>query len=114
MHIKENIKEEGRFRFAKNIPPGYKDIKKPEPRRFGDLFVWEDMIFKANMDNKNVVFVTNDTKEDWFEQHPLRGRAELTTEFHNRTGHVVLIRTFEQLQANFNGLIESDIFSPKS
>lgn len=78
--IKEIIKE-GRERYKSKIPPGYKDsAKESEPdnvysyagityeRQFGDLFVWKQLIQHVKAEKiKNVIFVTDDNKEDWWQ-----------------------------------------------
>ena len=62
----EEIKKEGVVRYGKKIPPGFKDDKKDEKKKFGDLILWYQMIDKANESNKPIVFITGDVKEDWW------------------------------------------------
>jgi len=89
----EAIYEDGETRYGQKIPPGYKDIIKhkdpqtaPEKRSvYGDLIVWKQIIAKAKKDTRPVIFVTDDTKEDWW--HEAHGktigpRIELLDEFH--------------------------------
>ncbi|NLQ22329.1 DUF4935 domain-containing protein [Shewanella sp. S-1] len=78
--INEIIKE-GKERYKSKIPPGYKDsVKESEPdnvysyagityeRQFGDLFVWKQLIQYIKTEKiKNVIFVTDDNKEDWWQ-----------------------------------------------
>lgn len=81
---KEEIYLEGEKRFAQNIPPGYSDKKKPIPDRYGDLLVWKE-ILKLNSEISNpIIFVTGDTKEDWFMSElgiTIGPRPELIEEF---------------------------------
>ncbi|MBO2561834.1 hypothetical protein I6M33_14680 [Shewanella algae] len=77
----DDLYKEGAVRFKNQIPPGFKDAgksKKEEDksfhydglnyeRQYGDLILWKQLIAKANDENiKNVVFVTDDAKEDWW------------------------------------------------
>lgn len=45
--------------------PGFKDSKK-ENNAAGDFYIWKQILEKAKETNKNVFFVTEDTKEDWW------------------------------------------------
>jgi hypothetical protein len=56
----------GKTRYEAKIPPGFKDEKKPEPERYGDLVLWLQLLKKAKAEKWSVIFVTDDTKEDWF------------------------------------------------
>ncbi len=69
----KEIYADGAQRYAQKIPPGYKDDKKPEPDKFGDLLIWFQLLDKAKSSNKPIIFVTGDSKEDWLLQH--RGNA---------------------------------------
>mgnify|MGYP000891060938 CR=1 FL=1 len=88
---KKQIYEEGKNRYIKKIPPGYEDKKtKQEPDCYGDLIIWNEMINISKDKNTNVLFISNDTKEDWLEnfngktQGP---RKELIKEFKQKTNH---------------------------
>jgi hypothetical protein len=89
------LKKEGEDRYSKRIPPGYKDQKKDagEYDKFGDLLIWKDMIAKAKADQRPVIFISDDAKEDWWWIHRGRKmgprpelieefRAEATQDFH--------------------------------
>jgi hypothetical protein len=80
------LKREGEDRYAKKIPPGYKDAKKDsgEFDKFGDLIIWKDMISKAKAEKRPVIFISDDAKEDWWWIHrgrKLGPRPELIEEF---------------------------------
>ncbi len=64
------IETEGQLRYQNSIPPGYKDWKKDatgDPqKKFGDLIVWKQILGKAKADNKPVIFITDDQKDDWW------------------------------------------------
>lgn len=84
----KQIATDGDLRYQAEIPPGYKDGKKDasgDPyRKYGDLVVWKQLIAKAKDDNKPVIFVTDDKKEDWWLEQSGRTigpRTELREEF---------------------------------
>jgi hypothetical protein len=62
----EEIKKEGALRYSKKIPPGFKDIKKEESKRYGDLILWYQIIDKAKENNQPIIFISGDVKEDWW------------------------------------------------
>ncbi|EEA93872.1 PIN domain-containing protein [Pseudovibrio sp. JE062] len=76
----DDLYSEGDKRFAKNTPPGYldasKDKKGPDEhlhgdilykRKYGDYVVWNQLLAHANTnDEASVIFVTDDSKEDWW------------------------------------------------
>lgn len=67
---------DGEFRYANQIPPGFKDVEKNNTyhfnglkfiAKFGDLILWRQLINHAKDNNiKNIIFVTSDVKEDWW------------------------------------------------
>ena len=60
------IKKEGKERYEKKIPPGFKDDKKPEDKKYGDLILWYQIIDKAKESKKPIVLISGDVKEDWW------------------------------------------------
>jgi predicted nucleic acid-binding protein len=74
-------------------PPGYKDVEKegddvPEGGA-GDYLVWYQATRYAKAQNRDLVIVTRDEKEDWWwrQQSEFIGpRPELTREYHELTG----------------------------
>ena len=78
------ILQEGKIRFENLIPPGYEDNKKDGIARYGDLFIWKNIIDVAKERNVNILFVCNDVKGDWWERDrgtPIELRRELSEEF---------------------------------
>ncbi len=66
-YTEQRLKEiytEGAQRYSQRIPPGYKDDKKTEPEKYGDLLIWFQLIDQAKLKNKPIMFVTGDAKED--------------------------------------------------
>jgi predicted nucleic acid-binding protein len=99
------IQEEGEKRYENQIPPGFKDSVKDKDekpyfsydnikyeRKFGDLILWNQVINKAKDENiKNVIFITDDAKEDWWYIIDSRGKkrigphADLQSEIYNKS-----------------------------
>lgn len=73
------INTEGEERYKNKIPPGFMDFKKTETyffsgveihAKYGDLYLWNEIIEKSKSDNiHNVIFVCDDLKEDWWFIH---------------------------------------------
>ena len=59
------IHKEGKLRFEKKIPPGYEDYKKPEDKRYGDLIFWFQILEKSKSENKSIILISDERKEDW-------------------------------------------------
>jgi len=84
---KKEIVIEGKIRYEHEIPPGYADNKhKVGFAKYGDLFIWKELINFHKTENKKCVFVTNDLKEDWWNQSSIKKpRMELVEEFEELT-----------------------------
>ena len=76
--------QEGQVRYDNSIPPGFCDSTKNGEAKYGDLFVWKDIITIAKKKNSNIIFVCNDIKEDWWGKNKdilIDLRHELKEEF---------------------------------
>lgn len=60
----DEIKKEGADRYSIKTPPGFKDASKDD-NRFGDLINWKEILRFAKTSKKNIIFISNDEKEDW-------------------------------------------------
>ena len=87
-----DIAKEGEERYNQDIPPGYKDSKKDNTgdtyRKYGDLIIWKQIIEHARLQNKSIIFITDDKKEDWWLEQSGRTiapRPELIEEFYIQT-----------------------------
>lgn len=118
----ETIYSDGVSRYIGEVPPGYKDadkdksgilknpkgtpIKTDSQNVFGDLVIWNEIIKYVTTNQTDVIFVSNDVKEDWLceicnEKHG--PRIELLEEFHKKSGgHRILIYSFEQFILKLN------------
>lgn len=110
----EGIFAEGADRYARKVPPGYKDGgKHSDPQtyeeklsNFGDLVVWTQILRKVGEGAEYVIFVTDDQKEDWWEKEAgifLGPRRELIEEFLTAGGKKIIFSTSE----NFLGKVLS-------
>ena len=110
--------KEGEIRYAHQVPPGYMDLpqKKDQGERalYGDLIVWKQTIEKAKESNRDVIFVTDDKKNDWFEAK-VKGkrsgpRKELLREFSKESdGQKILIYNQESFLKYANDYLKADI-----
>lgn len=103
-----DIAKQGIVRYANKVPPGYEDVNKEKDtskasftfngvtyeRKYGDLIIWKQIIehVKEQSGITNVIFITDDSKEDWWEIINSRGdktigaRPELRSEIHSEAG----------------------------
>ncbi|NMO57743.1 DUF4935 domain-containing protein [Actinoplanes sp. TBRC 11911] len=88
----ETHKRRGLERFEKRIPPGYMDSWKhgQVEEGLGDYLIWEQVIDYASVAGRDVLFVTDDEKEDWWRLdisgEPIAARVELIQEMQARAG----------------------------
>lgn len=88
----KKLYEVGVKRYQSKTPPGYKDSDKPEPEKYGDLVLWMQILEYANDNQQDVLFITDDAKEDWWRRErgkTIGPRPELIREFKNHTGRQV-------------------------
>lgn len=122
----EKIYEEGNQRYIDLIPPGYKDSDKTEKyyyrgtfyqSKFGDLVLYKQILKHCKESSiTNVIFITEDSKEDWKEKIPHENqsyygirreiRAEAFTEANIKNFISLNIKEFIQ-HSNQNKLEES-------
>ena len=112
----ESIEQEGRQRYEKSVPPGYKDYNKQKGDNlnnvYGDFVVWKQILKYASSEKKDIILVTNDQKEDWWEI--LHGqthgpRIELRKEFFTETSqkfHMYSMSNFISRFESENGNID--------
>ncbi len=86
------IKDEGKSRYEKGIAPGFKDKNKIKDdldnNVYGDLIVWKEILQYAKNEHKNIIYITNDKKEDWWyiiHGKTIAPRCELIKEFIEET-----------------------------
>jgi hypothetical protein len=115
-----DIYKNGYIRYKYKIPPGYMDDPQNNSKSnkegvavFGDLILWNQIIDIAISQNRAVVFVTADNKEDWFElrgNRPTAPRSELISEFEEQTtGGAICILTDELFAEYFSDILSIDM-----
>ena len=66
----DEIYKDGKIRYEAEIPPGFRDGNKDNSgnlyRKFGDLIIWNELISKSKAENKPIIFITDDKKDDWW------------------------------------------------
>ncbi len=113
----ETIKEEGKERYEKLIPPGYKDDKKKKGQEddnnaYGDLIIWKQIIKHAKENGTGVVYVTHDQKEDWWnivKGKTIGPRVELRKEFIKETGQEFHMYSMNSFISTYNKMNEVPI-----
>ena len=111
------IKEEGEKRYAKSIPPGYKDDKKiknqnDDNNAYGDLIIWKQIIKYSKENNVGIVYVTHDQKEDWWnitKGKTIGPRIELRREFFEETQQKFHMYSMTGFISTYNKMNETPI-----
>lgn len=111
------IKEEGKKRYEKSIPPGYKDDEKIKDQNndnnaYGDLIIWKQIIKYAKENSVGIVYVTNDQKEDWWnivKGKTIGPRIELRKEFFEETKQKFHMYSMKSFISTYNKIYESPI-----
>ena len=105
----EEVIKEGDNRIKNGLPPGYKDHNKEEKYKEyqinGDYLIFNSFINYAKENKKDLIFITDDTKEDWFQivnGEKIGGRRELLSEFYKKTGQFLLIYSSEGFINKYN------------
>lgn len=115
------ITAEGKHRYEFKIPPGYEDLKdKIGTQIFGDLIIWKQMLEYSKENRKNIVFVCNDVKEDWWqlvsgkkgEKKRTSGpRRELIKEMNDHSGGTFWMYNQAKFLDIANTLIRSNVLN---
>lgn len=122
---KMEIIEEGDLRYRYKLPPGFEDDKKEGIEKFGDLFLWKEILKLPSMKKvKNIIFITNDEKDDWWDKEEiskkknlkklLNLRSELYEEFTEINPGVsidfITTKIFQNYASKLYNLFESDVY----
>jgi PIN like domain len=103
----DDLKAKALQRIENSIPPGYLDAKKEDPT--GDCLIWFELLDHVDKSNRPLLFVTNDSKEDWYRER-IRGRAigprveliaEMTTASKGQLYHQVPLDLFLDLAVSY-------------
>ena len=116
----DSIFIEGEQRYSQSIPPGYKDASKSnnkeniqlECKKYGDFIIWKQHIEHAIDTKKNVIFVTDDEKEDWWEEFngkTIGPRPELSKEFREKTSKLFLMYNSYSFARHANDYLDGNV-----
>jgi PIN domain-containing protein len=87
------IYSEGEIRLKYKIPPGYKDSDKGDSvKELGDFIIWKQILDKSKKEKKNILFVSEDNKEDWWKNDEIR--PDLKIEFEEYTSNKIFFFKF--------------------
>lgn len=111
------IKAEGKERYKKSIPPGYKDDKKQKTESednnaYGDLIIWKQIMKYAKENQKGIIYVTHDQKEDWWnivKGKTIGPRVELRREFSKEANQEFHMYTMNNFISTYNSMNNSPI-----
>ena len=90
--------KEAEDRYKSNIPPGFKDSEKNGNNKYGDFIIWYEIMSKASKDNKDILFITDDVKCDWYVE--INGKRigphpSLLNEFKQKTNHEIYMYSLD-------------------
>ena len=89
---KKTLQEEAEERVKEKRPPGYMDAEKRGNYKYGDIYLWLQVIDKAKSGKKPIILVTSDKKEDWFYNKDIKSpRQELLVEMREKAQQNILI-----------------------
>lgn len=108
----ERLYKEGKARFERHQAPGCSDLKKPEPERYGDWVLWRQIMDHCKATKSDLIFVTNDQKEDWF--HEIAGKTlgplpTLVSEFFEVTGRQFYAYSVAHFLERANSFLDAGI-----
>ncbi len=108
----ETIHKEGQKRYEQKIPPGYKDAEKGGTRQFGDLVIWNEILEHARSAKRPMIFITSDTKEDWWwkqGQFTIGPRPELVQEITSVAGQRFYMYNVERFLEEAQNRVDTKI-----
>lgn len=115
------IKKSAEQRYNNKVPPGYKDAGKQnasgDNNMYGDYIIWKQILDYSKFNNRNIIFITQDRKEDWWYRisgKTVGPRPELRKEFYNNTKmkfYMYTLDQFLQINRKINRNITSEIRS---
>lgn len=88
--IRDRTEEFTTWRVPARVPPGFEDRGKAGTvRTAGDFLIWAEILEHAVANDLDVLFVTEDGKDDWWEvvDDKRRPHRALVLEFQRATGH---------------------------
>ncbi len=92
--------QQAKDRFNDKIPPGFLDEnEKKGTEKYSDYIIWSQIIEKAKESHKPIIFVTDETYDDWWwkwDGETLGPRPELVEELYSEAGELFYMYRPEQ------------------
>lgn len=96
----DRLSKEAQQRYDNLVPPGYRDAKgKDGQDKYGDFFIWSEVLGKAKAEQKPIIVITDDVKEDWWQEfrgEKIGPRPELVEEMKLSSGQDFYLYTLSQ------------------
>lgn len=108
----QEIRDQGSERYENKIPPGYEDEGKEERHRYGDLILWRQVLDKASEEQRPVILVTDDSKEDWWRKakgQRIGPRPELVEEMRDEAGELFYLYSPESFMSYAADHLEQEV-----
>lgn len=112
----KSVEQVGKTRYDAEIPPGYKDSGKQKRENqnntYGDYIVWKQILNYAASNNVDIILVTNDQKEDWWEtlhNQTIGPRIELRKEFFICTSQKFHMYTMKNFITHFENTLDGTV-----
>lgn len=107
------IYKEGEARYKELTPPGYKDkTRKKGNDIYGDLILWKQLLKYSKNNKKDIILITEDHKEDWFQivsGRTIGPQPALINEFKKETGQHCYIYQLASFLQRFNENQETQV-----
>lgn len=108
------ICQEGAERYRKKDPPGFeddKDKKKQGIDKYNDLIIWKELLKFCKENASNLIFITDDLKEDWWELEESQRifHRKLVAEFSKNTRKKVIALNSEEFYLNMSEILNIEI-----
>lgn len=105
-YSKEDLEKEAEERYKNKIPPGFRDEGK-ECNKYGDYYIWYEIINLAKEKKKDIIFVTDDCKDDWYQVNQGKTNGPnplLLLEFYKKTERYCHIMQFTSFMYYHNNM----------
>lgn len=113
---KNKLGKEAEIRYNLTIPPGYMDKEKEGHQKYGDYYIWNQILEYGKKHKKSVILICDDiTKNDWCipdKQNTGRiayPRPELSKEFFEETGYKFWMYSLNEWPYYSNKYLETNL-----
>lgn len=108
-------KKIGENRYKQHIPPGFHDKDKDNNNQYGDFIIWQSLMDISRTQQKPVIFITEDQKNDWFIKNhgKLHPHPQLCNEFLIETQQNILLYTLAEFLEEYKKYVPSSSVDPK-